>query len=65
VLNGAANGITANVMSAGMNDSIGARMKSGIYAASGYVSSFMMFFSPSAAGCNRPPYPVRFGPMRS
>src|SRR5256885_14660410 len=32
---GAANGITAQVMSAGMNDSTGARMKSGRFAASG------------------------------
>jgi hypothetical protein len=32
---GAAKGMTAHVMRAGMNDSAGARMKSGMYAASG------------------------------
>src|SRR4051812_18933770 len=47
---GDANGITHHVVSAGMNDRIGARMKIGLYAASGYVSSFMKFLSPSAAG---------------
>src|SRR6266550_6826801 len=33
---GAPNGITHQVVSAGMNERIGARMKSGLYAASGY-----------------------------
>src|SRR3954469_23220769 len=36
---GAANGMTAQVTSAGMNESTGARMKSGMLAADGYVSS--------------------------
>ena len=62
---GAPNGMTANVISAGINDNAGAMMNSGLYAAPGYVSSFMMFLSPSAAGCNRPPGPTRFGPSRS
>ena len=37
-----------------MNDSTGARMNSGMFAAPGYVSSFMMFLRPSAAGCSSP-----------
>ena len=46
---GAANGITAQVISAGMNDSAGASMKSGLFAAPGSVSSFMKFLTPSAS----------------
>ena len=48
-----------------MNDIAGARMKSGMYAAAGYVSSFMKFLTPSAAGCSSPCGPTRFGPCRS
>src|SRR5205823_5544150 len=58
-------GITDQTSSAGMNDMTGARMKSGRYAEAGYVSSFMMFFTPSATDCNRPCGPTRFGPRRS
>src|ERR1035437_9337806 len=61
---GAANGITAHVMNAGTNESTGARMNSGRFAAAGYVSSFTKFFSPSAIGCSHP-LPTRLGPCRS
>jgi hypothetical protein len=44
---GAPYGITAHVSNAVVNDIAGARMKSGKYAWPGYVSSFMMFFTPS------------------
>src|SRR5690349_18400278 len=62
---GAPNGMTAIVISAGIKDNAGARMNSGLYAAPGYVSSFMMFLRPSASGCPMPPGPTRFGPRRS
>jgi hypothetical protein len=62
---GAAKGMTAHVISAGMKASAGASTNSDLFAASGYVSSFMMFLSPSAAGWSRPPGPTRFGPCRS
>ena len=52
---GAAKGITAHVSSAGMKDSIGAMMNSGLFTAPGIDSSFMMFLRPSAAGCSSPP----------
>src|SRR3982074_3666995 len=55
---GAAKGITAHVTSAGMNESAGARMNSGRFAADGYVSSFTKFFTPSAIGCSQP-FPQR------
>src|ERR1035437_6607296 len=58
---GLANGITAQVIMAGMNEIAGARMNSGRVAEAGYVSSFLMFFRPSAAGCSQP-YPTRLGP---
>src|SRR5688500_9708943 len=60
----APNGITAHAIRAGMKAIAGASTKIGVYAASGYVSSFMMFLSPSAAGCSHP-FPTRFGPCRS
>jgi hypothetical protein len=47
---GEAKGMTANVSIAGMKASAGAITNNGLYAASGYVSSFMKFYSPSAAG---------------
>src|SRR5688500_83914 len=47
---GAPNGNTAIVVNAGMNVITGARMNNGLYAAFGYVSSFMKFFTPSATG---------------
>ena len=62
---GAPNGMTAHAMSAGMNASIGASMNIGLFTCGGSVSSFMMFFTPSAAGCSRPSLPpTRFGPSR-
>src|ERR1035437_3732195 len=51
---GLANGITAQVIIAGMNEIAGARTNSGRLAEPGYVSSFMKFFTPSAAGCSHP-----------
>ncbi len=51
---GAANGITAQVTSAGMNASAGASTNRGMFAAAGYVSSFTKFFTPSAMGCISP-----------
>src|SRR5256886_11461800 len=62
---GAANGITANVKSAGMKDIAGASMNRTLSAWAGRVSSLTRFLSPSAAGCNRPCGPTRFGPSRS
>ena len=62
---GAPYGITAQVSSAGMNEITGARMNSGVFASPGYVSSFMMFFTPSATDCSSPCGPTRFGPRRS
>src|SRR5207237_8015923 len=61
---GAANGITANVSSAGMNDMAGASMKSTLSAWAGSVSSFTRFLRPSAAGWSNPWGPTRFGPRR-
>jgi hypothetical protein len=61
---GAAKGITADSSSAGMKDSAGATVNSHRFASAGRVSSFRMFFTPSAAGCNRPAHPTRFGPWR-
>src|SRR5882672_8239053 len=58
---GAPNGITHQAVSAGMNESIGARTKSGLFTPSGIVSSFMKFFRPSAAGWSHP-LPTRLGP---
>ena len=62
---GAPYGITAHVSSAGMNEITGARTNSGVFASPGYVSSFMMFFTPSATDCSSPCGPTRFGPRRS
>ncbi len=62
---GAPYGITAQVSSAGRKAITGARTNSGRYACPGYVSSFMMFFTPSATDCSRPCGPTRFGPRRS
>src|ERR1051325_5154438 len=62
---GAPYGMTDHVSSAGMNDITGARMNSGRYAWSGYVSSFMMFLTPSATDCSNPCGPTRLGPRRS
>ncbi len=59
---GAASGITAKVISAGMIASIGARVKKTRCASPGFVSSLRMFLSPSASGCAIPPGPTRFGP---
>jgi hypothetical protein len=47
---GAPKGITHHAVSAGMKEMIGARTKSGLFTPAGIVSSFMKFFSPSAAG---------------
>src|SRR5688572_4835202 len=51
---GAANGMTAQVTSAGMNARAGASTNNGRFAADGYVSSFTKFFTPSAMGCISP-----------
>src|SRR3954471_13085541 len=62
---GAPNGMTAQATSAGMNASIGASRKMGLFTCPGIVSSFMMFFTPSAAGWSSPSLPpTRFGPSR-
>ena len=62
---GDAKGITAKVMSAGMMESIGARVKKTPLASAGLVSSLRMFLIPSASGCPSPPGPTRLGPRRS
>ena len=59
---GAPKGITAQVVIAGTNERTGASMNSARFAYGGYVSSFMMFFRPSASGWNSPCGPTRFGP---
>ncbi len=59
---GDANGITAHVTIAVQNAIAGARAKITGLPAPGDSSSFMKFFTPSAAGCSKPPGPVRFGP---
>src|SRR5215211_5155494 len=51
---GAPYGITDHVRSAGMNAITGASTNNGVYASPGYVSSFMMFFTPSATDCSKP-----------
>jgi len=61
---GAAKGITAERSRAGMNDMAGASWNSQRLASAGAVSSLRMFFTPSAAGCSRPPQPTRLGPNR-
>ena len=62
VASGDANGITANVISAGMMASVGPNTKKNSDAVSGFVSSLMKFLMPSAIGCNNPNGPTRFGP---
>src|SRR5262249_29303955 len=62
---GAPNGMTAHASIAGTNAIIGASVKSGLFTCDGSVASFMMFFTPSAAGCSSPSLPpTRFGPSR-
>src|SRR5450759_1010891 len=57
---GAPKGMTHHAVNAGMNESIGARTKSGLFTPAGIVSSFMKFLSPSAAGWSHP-LPTRLG----
>src|SRR6266700_912317 len=57
---GAANGITANVSSAGTNEINGASVNNALSAWAGSVSSFRKFFRPSAAGWSNPWGPTRF-----
>ncbi len=61
---GAANGITAESIRAGMKDSAGAVRNRYRLASAGKVSSLRMFLTPSAAGWSRPPQPTRLGPNR-
>src|SRR3982750_896984 len=62
---GAPYGMTAQVSSAGMSAIGGASTNSGVYASPGYVSSFMMFLTPSATDWSNPCGPTRLGPRRS
>ena len=57
-------GITAKAQSAVTIASAGARMKIGLCASAGMMSSFMMNLMPSAIGWNSPSGPTRFGPQR-
>src|SRR5450756_1313792 len=59
---GAPKGMTHHAVSAGMNESIGARTKSGLFTPSGIVSSFMKFLRPSANGWSHP-LPTLLGPV--
>ncbi len=61
---GAANGMTAHTLSAGIKASAGAIRNSGLLTAAGSVSSFMKFLTPSASGCPHP-LSTRLGPSRS
>ncbi len=58
------NGITENVMNAGITASTGARMKTALSAAVGMMSSFSASFTPSASDCSRPKGPLTLGPIR-
>jgi hypothetical protein len=60
--NPGASGTTANERSAVATMIPGARMKTGLSAKDGIQSSLKKSLSESAAGCNSPNGPTRFGP---
>src|SRR5688572_24766423 len=59
-----ANGMVAKMNMHGSRKTMGARLYTGLSAAVGTTSSFIISFTASAIGCRIPCGPTRYGPMR-